>query len=272
MQTTVITPPGRLNLPRWREMWASREVLYRFAQRDLILRYRQTALGVAWVIIQPLAAAGIFSIVFGEVANLSSGDVPYIVFSLAGMLAWTLFSGIATRSASSLVGNQALVSKVFFPRLLVPLSTVFSVAVDFLVGLALAVVLLFVFGINPGWAVLTLPVWAVLAALLGAGIGIAASALMVRYRDVGYVLPWLFQILLYASPVAYALSEVPARLQPLFAANPITWVLETFRWSLLGTPAPPGWQMIALAVVAPVVFLGGVLVFQALEREFADVI
>ena len=268
----VIRPPGRLNMPNWADLWRAREVLLRFAQRDLILRYRQTAVGVAWVVIQPLVAAGIFAIVFGRVANISSGTVPYFIFSLAGMLAWGLFSGAATRASGSLVANQALVSKVFFPRLVVPLSTLVSVTVDFAVGLVTALVLLVVVGIGVGLPLLLLPVWTVLALVLGGGFGIAASALMVKYRDIAYLLPWLFQVLLYASPVGYPLSAVPASVRPFFDVNPVTWLLEAFRWSLLGTPAPPVWQLVSLPVAALVVLAGGLVVFQRLEREFADVI
>ncbi|MCA5892886.1 ABC transporter permease [Isoptericola sp. NEAU-Y5] len=272
MSTIVITPPGRLNLPAWRELWESREVLYRFGVRDIVLRYRQTAVGVAWVILQPLAAAGIFAIVFGQVANLSSGNVPYFVFSLAGMLVWNLFNGIVGRSSSSLVANQALVSKVFFPRMLVPLSSVLSVLVDFLVATALFVVLLFVYGINPGWQVLTLPLWVAVAVVFASGIGLAASAVMVKYRDVNYALPWVMQILLYATPVAYTLDSVPRDLLWLFNLNPLTWLLECFRWAALGSPAPPAWQMFGIAGVAVLVFAAGTLVFQKMERGFADVI
>lgn len=272
MQRTIITPPGRFNVPAWRELWNSREVAVRLAQRDLIVRYRQTVLGITWVLLQPLVAAGIFTIVFGQVANLSSGDLPYFVFTLAGMLAWNLFNGIIGRTSGSLVSNQSLVSKVFFPRLLVPVAGVVSVLVDFLVGLGLAVVLLLVYGINPGLPVLLLPVWVLLIALLGTGIGVAAAAYMVKYRDVGYVLPWVMQVLLFASPVAYTLAEVPANLRWLFDINPITWMLEAFRWSVLGTDMPPTWQIVGFVVVAPVVFLLGVVIFQRYEREFADVI
>jgi lipopolysaccharide transport system permease protein len=268
----VIRPPGRLNMPKWSDLWRAREVLLRFAQRDLILRYRQTAVGVAWVVIQPLMAAAIFAIVFGRVANISSGPVPYFLFSLAGMLVWGLFSGAATRGSASLVANQALVSKVFFPRLVVPLSTTVSVTVDFAVGLVTALVLLVLLGVGVGPPLLLLPIWTLMALLLGSGFGIAASALMVKYRDIAYVLPWLFQVLLYASPVGYPLSAVPTSLRPFFEINPVTWLLEAFRWSLLGTPAPPLWQIIGLPVAAVVVMTGGLVVFQRFEREFADVI
>ncbi len=184
--------------------------------------------------------AGIFTIVFGVIAGLSTGKIPTFLFTLAGgMLAWNLFSGSLNRASSSMVSNQALVQKVFFPRALVPLSSLASLVVDFAVGLVLAIVLLFAFGINPGWPVLLLPVWVLLMLLIGTGIGLAAAAYMVKYRDVGYVLPWVVQILLYASPVAYALSAVPNSIRWLFDINPATWFLESFRWSLLGTEAPP---------------------------------
>ncbi|MFB8230025.1 ABC transporter permease [Cellulosimicrobium sp. NPDC055967] len=272
VQRTVITPPGRLNLPSLRELWGAREVAVRLALRDVIVRYRQTIFGITWVIAQPLVSAGIFTIVFGEIAGLSTGNVPTFLFTLAGMLAWNLFNGSLGKASGSMVGNQSLVQKVFFPRLLVPVSSLASVVLDFLVALVLAVVLLFVYGINPGWAVLLLPVWVLLILMIGTGVGLAAAAYMVKYRDVGYVLPWLVQILLYASPVAYALSSVPERLRWLFEINPVTWFLETFRWSLLGTELPPTWQIVALVVAAPLIFLAGTLVFQKNEREFADYI
>lgn len=270
--TTVITPPGRLNLPAWRDLWDSREVLYRFGVRDVVLRYRQTAVGVAWVVIQPLAAAGIFAIVFGQVADLPSGGVPYFLFAFAGMLAWNMFNGIVARSAPSLIANQGLVSKVFFPRLLVPLSSVLAVLLDFLVAAVLFVVLLAVNGVNPGWAALAVVPLVAVTVLLATGIGLAASAVMVKYRDVNYALPWVLQILLYATPVAYALDAVPGNLLWLFQLNPLTWLLEAFRWSLLGLAAPPTWQLVTLPCAAVAVFLAGTLVFQKLERGFADVI
>ena len=272
VQRTIILPPGRLNLPAWRELWAAREVAVRLAQRDVIVRYRQTIFGIAWVLLQPLVSAGIFTIVFGQIAGLSTGEVPAFLFTLAGMLAWNLFNGALGRASGSMVGNQSLVQKVFFPRLLVPVSSLASVVLDFLVAMVLAVTLLFVYRINPGWAVLLLPVGVVLILLVGTGIGLAAAAYMVKYRDVGYVLPWMIQILMYASPLAYALSAVPANLRWMFDINPVTWFLEGFRWSLLGTGAPAPWQVIALLVAAPVIFTVGMLVFQKNEREFADFI
>lgn len=268
----IITPPNRLSLPAVRELWEGREVFLRFGIRDITLRYRQTALGVSWVVLQPLLAAGVFAIVFGAIADLPSDGVPYFIFSFAGLLAWNLFSNIVTRSSASLVSNQALIAKVFFPRMLVPLSAIMSVLLDFLVAVALFAVLLVVYGINPGWPILLLPVWVLLTILMAAGIGLCTSSLTVKYRDVSYVVPVMLQILMYASPIAYGLSAVPARFETLYNLNPLTWLLQEFRWSLLGQVAPPGWQIGASVGVAILVFVFGTLFFQQFERELADLI
>jgi lipopolysaccharide transport system permease protein len=272
VRPTVITPPGRLALPPWRELWEAREVAMRFGQRDIVLRYRQTFIGVAWVLIQPLASAGIFAIIFGAVAKLPTGGVPYFLFSFMSMLVWTLFSSTLSRAASSLVANQALVSKVFFPRMLVPLSTAASTLLDFGVGFVLGIVLLFVYRVNPGWPVLLVPLWVIIFLTTALGVGLAASAWMVKYRDVQYVLPWVLQVALYATPVAYSTAAVPPALLPLFLANPLTWMLDGFRWSVLGTDIPPTWQLIGAPVVAVLVFFLGAMVFQRYERAFADLI
>jgi lipopolysaccharide transport system permease protein len=237
-----------------------------------VLRYRQTAVGVAWVVLQPLASAGIFAVVFGQVAKLPSGGIPYFLFSFSGMLAWNVFNNVIGRSSGSLVANQSLVSKVFFPRLLVPLSAVIAVMIDFAVAFVMLVVLLFIYGVNPGWPIVLTPFWLLCAILLALGIGIAASALTVKYRDVAYFLPWILQILLYATPIAYSLSAVPANLRWLFELNPLTWLMEIVRWSTVGQPVPAAWEFIALPVGSIIVFFAGVLIFQRMERGFADLI
>jgi lipopolysaccharide transport system permease protein len=268
----VIAPPGRIPVPDLRHLWESREVLLRFGARDITLRYRQTALGVAWVLLQPLLTAGIFTVVFGQVAKLPTGDVPYFLFSFGGMLAWNLFSGIVTRATGSLVSNSALVSKVFFPRILVPLSTACSAALDFAVTLVFLGILLAAYGIAPGWGVFLIPVWFVLIVMIACGIGSVLSALMVRYRDIQYVVPFLLQLGLYISPIAYSISAVPHRFLVYYNLNPLTWIIGEFRWSTLDQAAPPAWQIIASFVVAIVVFAGGVMLFEKLERPLADVI
>lgn len=255
------------------ELWSFRELARRFAARDVTLRYRQTALGVTWVILQPLIGAGILSFVFGSVAGLAGPPgIPYFVFSLAGMVGWTAFSQVTTRSSGSLVSNASMVQKVFFPRLLLPLSTVMSTAVDVVVSFALLAVLLVVNGIWAGTAILTIPVWLVLIVCVGLGIGLVSSALMVRFRDVQFVLPVAVQFLLYATPVAYALDAVPASSRWIFELNPLTGLLEGLRWSVLGTAAPSA-GLVAWSVGFSVVMLAvGAVVFTRMERQFADVI
>jgi lipopolysaccharide transport system permease protein len=268
----VIAAPGRIAVPNFEHMWEAREVLFRFGLRDITLRYRQTALGVVWVVLQPLLSAGIFSIVFGQVAKLPTGGVPYFLFSFAGMLVWNLFQSIVTRGTASLLANSALVSKVFFPRLLVPLSTIYSAVVDFAVSIVFLIILLFAYQVNPGWGIVLLPVWAALACMFASGFGFVLSPMMVRYRDVQYVVPFLLQLGLYASPIAYSTSAIPAKYRTLFEANPITWFLEEFRWSALGQPAPPTLHIVLSVVVSIGVFAGGAMIFEQMERTLADVI
>lgn len=256
-----------------RELWAFRELMLRFASRDITLRYRQTALGVIWVVAVPLLGAGLLTFVFGSVADLPPPDgVPYFLFSLAGMVTWTAFAQTATRSSSSLVSNAALVGKVFFPRLLLPISTVLSTLVDVAVSLALLVVLLLIDGIHPGVGVITFPLWMLAVLALALGIGFASGALMVRYRDVQYILPVGIQFLLFASPVAYTLASVPQNVQWIYQLNPLTGLLEGMRWSLIGTPRP-SWGLTVYSIgVSLAILVIGTLVFSRMERQFADVI
>lgn len=256
-----------------RELWEFRELCLRFGARDVTLRYRQTALGVIWVILVPLLGAGILSFVFGSVADLEAPEgVPYFVFSLAGMVAWTAFAQTTTRASASLLGNAQLVGKVFFPRLLLPLSTMLSTLVDVAVSLVLLIVLLVASGVRPGLGVITFPVWLLALLALALGIGLAAGALMVRYRDVQYVLPVGIQFLLFASPVAYTLASVPASSQTWYKLNPLAGLLEGTRWSLIGTGRPSAALAAYSIGVSLVVLAAGTLVFSRMERQFADVI
>jgi lipopolysaccharide transport system permease protein len=257
-----------------RELWLFRDLLTTLAIRDIKLRYRQTALGVAWVILQPLIAAGIFTFVFDRLAKLPSDGTPYFAFAFAGQIAWGAFANTLGKSSASLVQNAALVSKVFFPRLILPLSTLFATLIDFGVGLAIMAALMLMYGLAPGWGVLLLPVWLALILLLASGVGLAAAALMVRYRDVAYVMPVLVSLLTYASPVGYSISAVPAGALPAYLLlNPLASLLSAFRWSLLGNGALPEWGYILYAaVVAVLFFVGGALMFRKMERTFADVI
>jgi lipopolysaccharide transport system permease protein len=255
-----------------RDLWQYRDLLFTLAGRDLKLRYKQTALGVIWVVLQPLLAAGIFSFVFGKVAGLSSEGVPYFVFSFAGLLGWNLFSNILSKSSGCLVGNAQLISKVFFPRLVLPLSTVPSVLVDFAIAAVLMAGLLVVHRIVPGWGLLLLPVFLGLIIACALGVGLVTSALTVSYRDVQYILPVFTQMLLYASPIAYAASRVPAEWRSLYYLNPLASLLDGFRWSLLGGTPPP-WGYVAYATaISAALLVWGAFSFKKMERRFADVI
>lgn len=254
------------------ELWHFRDLLFVLAGRDLKLRYKQTALGVIWVVLQPLMAAGIFSFVFGKVAKLPSDGVPYFLFSFAGLLGWNLFSSTLSKCSGCLVGNSHLISKVFFPRLVLPLSTVPSVLVDFGVAMGLMAILMAFQGVMPGLGLILLPLWMLILTLLALGIGLCMASLAVTYRDVQHILPVFVQILLYASPVAYAVSAVPDDLRSIYYLNPITGPLEAFRASLLGTPMPSPIVLLYAAAGSLVLFLIGVFSFKRMERRFADVI
>jgi lipopolysaccharide transport system permease protein len=237
------------------------------------LRYRQTVLGVVWVILQPLLAAGILSFVFGNVAELPPpAGIPYFLFTLVGTVGWTAFSAVANRSSSSLVANAGLVQKAFFPRLLLPLSNTCSALVDVAVSLCLVAVVLLVQGAHSGLGIVTFPFWLATLVVIGLGLGLASSALMVRYRDVGYVLPVAVQFLLFLSPVAYTLDSVPPSTRTLYELNPLAGMLEGFRWSLLGTERPSAGLTAYCITSSVVVFVLGVLIFHRMERGFADVI
>ena len=256
----------------FREVWQFRGLLMSLASRDLKLRYKQTALGVIWVVIQPLLAAGVFSFVFGKVAKMPSDGVPYFLFSYAGMLGWNLFSSTLSKCSTCLVGNSQLVSKVFFPRLVLPLSTVPSTLVDFAVALGMMIVLMLINQITPTLNLLLVPLWMGTLILLALGIGLATAALSVGYRDVQYILPVFLQILLYASPVAYAVSAVPRNLRAIYYLNPLSSMLEAFRWSFLNTGHPAVIPLCAAAAISLATFVIGAVCFKRMERKFADVI
>jgi lipopolysaccharide transport system permease protein len=257
---------------RLSELWEFRELLGSLAFRDIRLRYRQTALGVIWVVLQPLLAAGIFSFVFGKVAKLPSDGLPYFVFSYAGLLAWNAFSGTLTKASACLVGNSNLVSKIYFPRLILPLSIVPSTLIDFGVALVLMVVLIGLYHVHVGIALLLMPVWLLLVLLLALGAGLFAAALMVSYRDVQFILPVVVQLLLYGTPIPYAISAVPPQWRTAVLLNPLSELIEAFRWSMIGA-GQVSWNWLAYsAVVSVLVFCFGAVSFKNMERKFADVI
>jgi lipopolysaccharide transport system permease protein len=268
----VITPPGRLPLPHPRDLLEAREVFFRFAQRDITLRYRQTALGIAWVVLQPLLGAGVLSFVFGRVAKLPTGGIPPFLFAFTGLAAWNAFSSVVSRGSTSLVSNSNLVSKVYFPRMVIPISTTGSTTCDFVVSLAFLGVLLGVYGIVPTPAILLVPLWLVLIFCLATGIALVTSSLMVTYRDIAYILPFLLQLLMFASPVAYSVAALPHQYHLFFQLNPLTWLLADMRWSLLHQPQPGVLTLVLSAIVPLAVLIVGSTVFEMHERGLADFI
>jgi lipopolysaccharide transport system permease protein len=269
----VIRPSSSRWLPDFREVWSFRDLCIALGKRDVTLRYRQTLLGVVWVVLQPMIAGGVFSVLFGRIAKLQTGTTSsYFLFAYAGFIAWSAFSNALTRASASVLGQGNLVAKVFFPRLILPLSALFSTGVDFLVGAASLLVLFAFAGLPLDPALLTIPFWVSLLLALGLGLGTVVAALSVRFRDVQHALPVLVQLLLYASPVAYATSALPEPWRALLALNPLTGMLEGFRWAFLGAAAPTPAAIGTSIAGAVLALVAGAVVFARSERQLADVI
>jgi homopolymeric O-antigen transport system permease protein len=272
-KATVVIVPGSTPLRQYgRDLLQHRDLIRVLAVRDITLRYRQTALGAIWVVLQPLLAAGLLSFVFGQIADLPTDGIPAFLFTYAGLLAWNAFSATLNRSTTSLTGSIALVSKIFFPRMVLPLAGTLSVLVDFCVSLCIVLVMMIARGFPPGAAIALLPVWLLFFLMLAQGIGSFIASIAVRYRDFGYITPFLVQLGLYASPVAYSVSAVPEKYLDLYYLNPVVGLLEAFRWSLFETPFPTAIHLAYSIVVTCIVFAVGLLTFQRRERFFADVI
>jgi len=272
----VIEPVSGWRSLRLRDVWEFRDLLVSLGMRDVKLIYKQTLLGVLWVILQPLLGAGIFTFVFGMLADMPSGKLPNFAFSFAGMLGWTLFSTTLNGASLVMITNAHLVSKIYFPWLVLPLSSAFQPVVNFGVGLVLMFLLLVIYQINPGLPILLLPVSAALLLMLALGIGFWCSSITVRYRDLRFVIPVAVQFLLYASPFGYSLAaiteKVPAQYQAAYMLNPLASLTEFFRWTILGEGTlNPGWLAYSI-LVATLVFVGGAFAFRRAERGFADII
>ena len=268
----VIRPTGGWRSLDIREVWRYRGLLGAMTRRDITVRYRQTALGVVWVVLQPLLAAGIFTFVFGSIAKFSSDGVPYIVFSYTGLLGYNAFANSLNAISICMVANSALVSKVYFPRVILPLSQIGSKLVDFAVAFALYLVLNLSFGVGFHLSLLTLPAWMILAYGTALGLGLLTSALNVSYRDVGYVVPAILPLVMYLAPVAYGAQEVPHRLRGVYALDPLVGLINGFRWCLLGRGMLDLGSIIYAGAFTFVVLVIGVLYFRVHERRFADVI
>jgi lipopolysaccharide transport system permease protein len=268
---TVIEPVSGWRLVDGRELWQYRDLFFFLVWRDIKTRYAQSVLGVGWAVIQPLFTMVVFTIVFGNLAKIDSEGVPYAIFSYTALVPWTYFSGALNAAGTSLVGAKSMITKVYFPRLVVPIAPVLAKLVDFAIALLILFGMMLWFRIAPNWNALAIPLLVGLMMLSAAGMGMWITALSIQYRDIQYAMSFVVQLLMYAAPVVYAASKVPERFQLLYALNPMVGVIEGFRAALLGTIAMP-WEWIATgSVTAVLLFISGALYFRRMERIFADV-
>jgi len=268
----LVIEPGRSAAHYWRDLWRYRELLSFLAWRDIAVRYKQTAIGVLWAVIRPALTLLVF-VAFRRMAGLHQGDAPDVVLVMAAVLPWQFFSSAVSESSGSLIGNTGLISKVYFPRLIIPLSAIAVAFVDFLITLALLAILMAWYGVAPDVRLLALPVFVLLAGLLSLGLGLLMAALTVTYRDFRHVVPFMVQLGLFVSPVAFSSSQVPAGWRAIYSLNPLAGIIDGFRWSILGgqTPIDPD-LMLSSVVLTAMALVAGTWYFRRTERGFADAI
>lgn len=272
-ELTIIEPTGGWATLRLGEVWRARELILFLMWRDIKVRYKQTAIGAGWAVLQPLITVVIFALLLGRYAHLKTGvHVAYAIFIFAGLLPWTYFAYSITQSGKSLVDNERLVTKIYFPRLALPLATTFTGIPDFFVGCGVFAVMMAVFGVAPSWRILFIPAFLMLAIATAIGVGLWLSSLNVRYRDVRYVLPFLTQIWMFASPVVYSGHAVHGKLAILYALNPMAGVINGFRWALLGAAPPTAEYLLSSVVVTLLLVITGLYYFKHMDKTFADVI
>jgi lipopolysaccharide transport system permease protein len=267
---TVIKPRSGLQLLNLAELWQYRELLYFLGWRDIKVRYKQTALGIAWAVLQPLAMMTVFTVFFGQLARIPSDGVPYPIFALSALIPWQLFAKVMASASDSLVRDERLISKVYFPRLLIPISTIVSALADFVIAMSILMVLMLSFGASPTAAIVWLPLFVLQLLVTALAIGFWLSAINVEFRDVRHLVPFLVQVWFFVTPVVYPSSLVPERYQVMYGLNPMVGVVEGFRWSLLGAGGPPGTAALVSVVVSMALFVGGLFWFVSRERSFAD--
>jgi len=267
-----ISPPDSWLSFELRELWIYRELLFFLVWRDIKVKYKQTVLGIGWAVIQPFFTMVVFSIFFGKIAKMPSDGVPYPIFSYAALVPWIFFANSLSSASNSLVGESNLIKKVYFPRLVIPISSVVSGTMDFLLSFLLLIALMIYWNIVPTVATIWLPVFTVLAMVTALGVGLWLSALNVQFRDIRYIIPFLIQIWLFATPIVYPSSLLPESWRILYGLNPMVGVVEGFRWALLGTSGPPGLMLLVSVAVSVGLLLSGALYFRKMENTFADVI
>jgi len=274
MSETIVIEPGRLERNYWRDLWRYRELFYVLAWRDVAVRYKQTVIGAAWALIRPVLTMVIFTVIFGRIAKLpSEGTAPYPLMVFAGMLPWTFFSTGLSEASASLIGNSSLISKVYFPRLIVPIAAVVVAFADFLIAFTILLAMMAWYRFAPGWQILALPGFILLCFFACIGPGLWITALNVKYRDFRYVIPFLLQLGLYVSPVGFSSQVVPSQWQLLYALNPMVGVIEGFRWCILGRQSGLNGSSLAVSVAVTGFFVWfGVRRFCRTEKSFADLI
>jgi lipopolysaccharide transport system permease protein len=267
-----IAPPTDWFKPNLLELWESRELVYFFVWRDIKIRYKQTVIGAAWAVLQPFLTMLIFSLFFGKLAHIPSEGLPYPIFFYCALLPWMYFAASLQNATNTIVENQRLITKVYFPRLALPLASVLSGLVDFGISFLMFIVMMVYFGMRPSAGILWLPAFLLLVILTALGVGLWLSALNAVYRDVRYVVPFMVQFWMFASPVVYPSSLVPEKWRWLYGLNPMAGVIEGFRWSLAGHGSPPGRMLFVSSGVMILILLSGVAYFQKMETTIADVV
>ena len=272
MQSLIIEA-GRTERNYWKDLWRYRELFYFLAWRDILVRYKQTVIGIAWSVLRPFLTMVVFTLVFSKLAKLPSDNVPYPILVFAALLPWQFFANAFTDAGNSLISNANMISKVYFPRLVIPVSAVIVSFVDFLISSVIMVFLMVWYGYMPDWRILTLPLFTVLAFTAAMGAGLWIAALNVKYRDFRYLIPFVVQLGLYISPVGFSSSIVPEQWRLLYSLNPMVGVIDGFRWAILGGSCPFYWTgfLLSLTLVTMILFTG-VLYFRKTEKSFADVI
>jgi len=258
-----------------REIWAYRELTYFLIWRDVKIRYKQTAIGAAWAVLQPLLTMVVFTLLFNRIAEIPSDGLPYPLFAFTALLPWSFFAGALTRCSASVVSQSNLISKVYFPRLILPISAAVSGIVDFAIAFVILIIMMVWYGVAPNWGIVLLPVFLFLGLMAALSIGLWLASLNVRYRDIGHAVPFLVQIWMFVSPVAYSASLVTEKWQKwqfLYSLNPMVGVIEGFRWALLGQAHPPFYPVLLSVVIVTALFVGGLLFFKRTEQDFADVV
>jgi lipopolysaccharide transport system permease protein len=268
----LIRPSRGLAALKLQDLWEYRELIYFLVWRDIKVRYKQTVIGATWVILQPLLTMMVFTVIFGVFVRVPSEGLPYSLFVYTALVPWSYFSQAVSRGAGSLVASTNLIGKVYFPRLVIPIGSVITPIVDFMLSFLILLCLAAWFHIKPTWAIITLPLFFLFTVVTALAVSIWFSALNVRYRDVGHTIPFIIQFWMYASPVVYPISIIPAKWRLIYSINPLVGVIEGFRWALLGKESPNFWAMGISAATVLAILIGGIVYFKRMERTFADVI